>query len=114
MKRHIKSKISAFIAVSMLSGMLSPAISADAAIQPIKFDTGIYKQYEGTAGELLQLSKQASATANSLRASYPDTTAYPADTGSNGQDPYSVGADNIEMPWWDVDWSAYSSGTSLR
>lgn len=113
MKRHIQSKISAFVAASMIFGMLSPAISAHAAVQPIKFDTGIYKDYEGSAGELPQLSKQASATVGSLRASYPDTTAYPADTGSNGQDTFSIGADNIEMPWWNVDWSAYASGSGL-
>ena len=85
--------------------MLALVVPAHAAAyKKISFNLGIYKKYEGAALNVLNPGASGKITDT-----YPIGANYPADTGTNGQATSSVNPNNLEMPWWNVDWSGYTS-----
>lgn len=104
-KINLKRQVAFTLSASMAFAMLAPAAPAHAAAyKKISFNLGIYEKYEGAALNVLNPGASGKITDT-----YPIGANYPADTGTNGQATSSVNPNNLEMPWWNVDWSGYTS-----
>ena len=103
MKKIFSSKqVSGVLAASMILTMLAPAMPVHAANRNISFDLGIYHTYHGTT-----LQSLSGWNGTAVTGVYPASANHPADTLANGQDPSSLGTNNLEMPWWDANWTGY-------
>lgn len=107
-----KKHIAGFVATSMGVSLLVPQIpvwAVEDLHKGIKFDLGIYTQFEGVTLDDIPYTGTPKIKDDSR---FADRNKFPLDTGFNLQDSKAVSSESLEMPWWNYKWIANDTGAS--
>ena len=110
-RNKFKRYIANLMAASMATGLLAPQVPVWAANTPqnIKFDLGIYHDFEGVSLPDLTYGNSFKVKDDDR---YNNVDNFPLDTGFNLQDKKSVSNESLEMPWWNYKWIARDNDTA--